>query len=111
MARDPRHDVLFEPVPIGPKTLRNRLYQSPHCTSFGAELPGAQAHIRAEGGWAAVNQLTDESLYSTSCYELDKAGIREIQGWYVAAAKRARRRLRPDQTSRAPSAGRSRSTS
>ncbi|MBA3807528.1 MAG: FAD-dependent oxidoreductase [Solirubrobacterales bacterium] len=160
MGRDPRHDVLFEPVRIGPKTLRNRFYQSPHCTSFGAELPGAQAHIRgmkAEGGWAAVNtefcsvhpssdsrplvsarlwddddarnlakmaelahehgalagvelwhggcvagnlesrmparsvsQLTDESLYSTSCYELDKAGIREIQGWYVAAAKRAR---------------------
>ncbi len=58
MGRDPRHDVLFEPVQIGPKTLRNRFYQSPHCTSFGAELPGAQAHIRgmkAEGGWAAVN--------------------------------------------------------
>ncbi len=160
MARDPRHDILFEPVPIGPKTLRNRFYQSPHCTSFGAELPGPQAQIRAmkaEGGWAAVNtefcsihpssdsrplvsarlwdaedarnlgrmaelahehgalagvelwhggcvagnlesrlparsvsQMTDESLYSTSCYELDKAGIREIEGWYVAAAKRAR---------------------
>ena len=37
MGRDPRHDVLFEPVRIGPKTLRNRFYQSPHCTSFGAE--------------------------------------------------------------------------
>ncbi|HEX4482325.1 MAG TPA: FAD-dependent oxidoreductase [Solirubrobacteraceae bacterium] len=160
MARDPRHDILFEPVQIGPKTLRNRFYQSPHCTSFGAELPGPQAHIRAikaEGGWAAVNtefcsihpssdsrplvsarlwddedarnlgkmaelahehgalagvelwhggcvagnlesrmparsvsQMTDDGLYATSCYELDKAGIREIQGWYVAAAKRAR---------------------
>ncbi len=160
MARDPRHDILFEPVPIGPKTLRNRFYQSPHCTSFGAELPGAQAHIRAmkaEGGWAAVNtefcsvhpssdsrplvsarlwddddarnlarmaelahehgalagvelwhggcvagnlesrmparsvsQLTDDGLYATSCYELDKRGIREIQGYYVAAARRAR---------------------
>ncbi|MHB8532146.1 MAG: oxidoreductase, partial [Solirubrobacteraceae bacterium] len=58
MARDPRHDVLFEPVQLGPRTMRNRFYQSPHCTSFGAELPGAQAHIRgmkAEGGWAAVN--------------------------------------------------------
>jgi dimethylamine/trimethylamine dehydrogenase len=160
VARDPRHDILFEPVQIGCKTLRNRFYQSPHCTSFGAELPGAQAGIRAmkaEGGWAAVNtefcsihpssdsrplvsarlwddddarnlgrmaeqahehgalagvelwhggcvagnlesrlparsvsQLTDESLYSTSCYELDKAGIREIEGWYIAAARRAR---------------------
>jgi dimethylamine/trimethylamine dehydrogenase len=160
MPRDPRHDILFEPVEIGPRTLRNRFYQSPHCTSFGAELPGGQAHVRgmkAEGGWAAVNtefcsvhpssdsrplvsarlwdeqdahnlaamaalahehgalagvelwhggcvagnletrlparsvsQMTDESLYSTSCYELDKSGIREVQGYYVAAAKRAR---------------------
>jgi len=160
MARDPRHDILFEEVPIGPKTLKNRFYQSPHCTSFGAELPGSQAHIRAtkaEGGWAAVNtefcsvhpssdakplvsarlwddadarnlgvmvelahehgalagvelwhggclvgnlesrlparsvsQMNSDDLYSTSCYELDRAGIREIQGWYVAAAQRAR---------------------
>ena len=30
MARDPRHDILFEPVQIGCKTLRNRFYQSPH---------------------------------------------------------------------------------
>jgi dimethylamine/trimethylamine dehydrogenase len=160
MARDSRHDILFETVPIGPRTMRNRFYQSPHCTSFGAELPGAQAQIRAmkaQGGWAAVNtefcsvhpssdsrplvsgrlwdeddarnlgkmaelaheygalagvelwhggcvagnlesrlparsvsQMNDDSLYSTSCYELDRAGIREIQGYYVAAAQRAR---------------------
>ncbi|MHB8532145.1 MAG: oxidoreductase, partial [Solirubrobacteraceae bacterium] len=38
----------------------------------------------------SVSQMTDESLYSTSCYELDKAGIREIQSYYVAAARRAR---------------------
>jgi dimethylamine/trimethylamine dehydrogenase len=160
MARDARHDILFEPVPIGPKTLRNRFYQSPHCTSFGDDVPGSQAGIRgmkAEGGWAAVNtefcsvhpssdarpvisarmwddedarnlkgmvdlahdhgalaglelwhggyvsgnkesrlpapsasQVSDEALASAACYELDKAGIREIQGYYVAAAKRGR---------------------
>jgi dimethylamine/trimethylamine dehydrogenase len=159
MARDPRHDILFEPISIGPKTLRNRFYQAPHCTSYGSDLPGAQAYLRAikaEGGWAAINtefcsvhpssdslplvsarlwdesdierlsltaelaheheslagvelwhggcvvgnlesrlparsvsQMTDESLYSQSCYELDKAGIREIQAHYVAAAQRA----------------------
>ena len=27
--------------------------------------------------------MTDESLYSSSCYALETAGIREIQGWYV----------------------------
>ena len=162
MPRDPRHDILFEPVAIGPKTLRNRFYQTPHCSGFGADLPGAQAHVRGHEGrgrlgrrstpssarsippatpaplvsarlwddqrrpqpgrdgrpartstarWPAsssgtaaaspatsrrrlparsVTQMTDESLYSTSCYEMDKADIRELQGYYVAAAKRAR---------------------
>jgi dimethylamine/trimethylamine dehydrogenase len=58
MGRDPRHDILFEPVRIGPKVLRNRFYAVPHCTGFGTEKPGSQAHfraMRAEGGWAAVN--------------------------------------------------------
>ena len=57
MPRDPRYDVLFEPVRIGPKVLRNRFYQVPHCTGFGTDRPGAQARFRAvkaEGGWAAV---------------------------------------------------------
>jgi dimethylamine/trimethylamine dehydrogenase len=65
MARDPRHDVLFEPVRIGPKTLRNRFYGVPHCTGFGSEKPGSQARFRgmkAEGGWAAV--CTEEALIS-----------------------------------------------
>jgi dimethylamine/trimethylamine dehydrogenase len=57
MPREPRHDILFEPVRIGPKTLRNRFYQVPHCTGFGVEKPWTQAAFRgmkAEGGWAAV---------------------------------------------------------
>src|SRR5919197_3264032 len=65
MARDPRHDVLFEPVRIGPKTLRNRFYAVPHCTGFGSEKPASQARFRgmkAEGGWAAV--CTEEALVS-----------------------------------------------
>ncbi|HEX5248227.1 MAG TPA: FAD-dependent oxidoreductase [Gaiellales bacterium] len=73
MARLPRHDILFEPVQIGPKTLRNRFYQVPHCTGFGVEKPWTQAAFRgmkAEGGWAAVcteycsiSAETDESPY------------------------------------------------
>src|SRR5437764_10017094 len=57
MARLPRHDILFEPLRIGPKTLRNRFYQVPHCTGFGVVQPRTQARFRAtkaEGGWAAV---------------------------------------------------------
>jgi dimethylamine/trimethylamine dehydrogenase len=56
--RSTKHDILFEPITIGPKVMRNRFYQTPHCCGFGVEYPGAQAYMRAmkaEGGWAAVN--------------------------------------------------------
>ena len=55
--RDARHDILFEPVPIGPVTLPNRFYQVPHCTGFGVTKPFTQAAhrgMKAEGGWGAV---------------------------------------------------------
>jgi dimethylamine/trimethylamine dehydrogenase len=58
MPRDPKYDVLFEPIRIGPKTMKNRFYQTPHCTGFGVDRPGSQAAFRgmkAEGGWAVVN--------------------------------------------------------
>jgi dimethylamine/trimethylamine dehydrogenase len=58
MARDPKHDILFEPIQIGPKTLRNRFYQVPHCIGAGSDKPGFQAahrSLKAEGGWAALN--------------------------------------------------------
>lgn len=54
---DPNHEILFEPVRIGPKTLRNRFYQVPHCSGFGTDKPWTQAAhrgMKAEGGWAAV---------------------------------------------------------
>ena len=56
--RDPRYDILFEPVRIGPLTARNRFYQVPHCTGMGWALPRTLAAMRgmkAEGGWAVVN--------------------------------------------------------
>ena len=57
MARDPKYDVLFEPIDIGPKTLKNRFYVVPHCIGAGSDKPGGQASyrsMRAEGGWGAV---------------------------------------------------------
>jgi len=57
MARDPRHDILFEPIRLGPKTLRNRFYCTPQCNGAGSEKPGMQAGhrgMKAEGGWGAV---------------------------------------------------------
>ena len=58
MARDPRYDILFSPIQIGPKTMRNRFYQVPHCNGAGTNYPGmnmAHRGIKAEGGWGAVN--------------------------------------------------------
>jgi dimethylamine/trimethylamine dehydrogenase len=55
--RDPRHDVLFEPVQIGPITTRNRFFQVPHCSGMGYRDPRAEAamrRVKAEGGWAVV---------------------------------------------------------
>lgn len=57
MTRDPRYDILFEPIRIGPVTARNRFYQVPHCNGMGYRDASALASMRgmkAEGGWAVV---------------------------------------------------------
>ena len=57
MSQSSEFDVLFEPVPIGPVTARNRFFQVPHCTGLGHANPKAEAALRgvkAEGGWAVV---------------------------------------------------------
>jgi dimethylamine/trimethylamine dehydrogenase len=57
MTRDPRYDILFEPVKIGPVTAKNRFYQVPHCSGMGFNWPQTHAKMRemkAEGGWAVV---------------------------------------------------------
>ncbi len=63
MSATDRYSVLFEPVPIGPVTARNRFYQVPHCNGMGHVRPQAEAAMRgikAEGGWAVVsNQETE----------------------------------------------------
>ncbi len=58
MSRDPRYDVLFEPVQIGPVTAKNRFYQVPHCTGMGYARPqtlAAMRGVKAEGGWGVVS--------------------------------------------------------
>src|ERR687891_847480 len=81
MARDPKHDVLFEPIQIGPKTMKNRFYQIPHCNGFGSEKPMNQAYFRAmkaEGGYAAV------------CTEYCSIHPESDDTHHVSAARRAR---------------------
>jgi dimethylamine/trimethylamine dehydrogenase len=157
--RDARHDILFEPVAIGPRTLRNRFYAAPQCSGFGSDRPATQAYhrgLKAEGGfavvhteWCAIHPEADEwpavtgrlwddddlrnfalmvdrvhahgslagiqlgfngahtenletriaargvtqvpsnTFVFHSCYEMTKAEIRELRGFYASAARRA----------------------
>jgi len=58
MNRNPRYDILFEPVRIGPVTAPNRFYSTPHALGTGNQMPHTRAamrEVRAEGGWGVVN--------------------------------------------------------
>lgn len=58
MSRNPRYDILFEPVKIGPVTAPNRFYCTPHALGTGNQMPHTRAamrEVRAEGGWGVVN--------------------------------------------------------
>src|SRR6266850_3420083 len=57
MARNPRYDILFEPVMIGPVTAPNRFYAVPHASGMTNAMPHMRAAFRetkAEGGWGVV---------------------------------------------------------
>src|SRR5438309_2081501 len=57
MARNPRYDILFEPVKIGPVTAPNRFYAVPHASGMTNAMPHMRAAFRgtkAEGGWGVV---------------------------------------------------------
>jgi dimethylamine/trimethylamine dehydrogenase len=57
MARNPRYDLLFDPVRIGPVTARNRFYAVPHAAGMTNSMPHMRAAFRgmkAEGGWGVV---------------------------------------------------------
>ncbi len=56
MPRDPRYDLLFEPVTFGPKTIRNRFWATSHSSGY-PDRPGTHASfdaMKAEGGWGVV---------------------------------------------------------
>ena len=57
VARDPRYDILFEEVAIGPLKAKNRFYQVPHCNGGGYRDPSAAAEMRgikSQGGWGVI---------------------------------------------------------
>ncbi len=83
--RDPRHDILFEPLQLGPVTAPNRFYQVPHCTGMGWRRPrtlAAMRGVKAEGGWGVVNteycsiHPTSDNDYYSYCALWDDSDIR-----------------------------------
>jgi dimethylamine/trimethylamine dehydrogenase len=40
--RNPKHDPSFQPIQIGPKTMRNRFYQTPQCKGAVTDRLGSQ---------------------------------------------------------------------
>ncbi|HEY7749511.1 MAG TPA: FAD-dependent oxidoreductase [Aestuariivirgaceae bacterium] len=72
--RNPRYDILFEPIAFGPVVARNRFYQTPHATGLGYLKPYSSAALRgikAEGGWGvvcteycSVHPSSDDSPYA-----------------------------------------------
>jgi dimethylamine/trimethylamine dehydrogenase len=77
--RDPRYDVLFQSVELGPVTARNRFFQVPHCNGMGHRDPTAHAVMRgvkAEGGWAVV--CTEEVDFHA---DSDTSGFIEGRLW------------------------------
>jgi dimethylamine/trimethylamine dehydrogenase len=76
---DPRYEILFSPMKIGPVTAKNRFYQVPHCNGMGHRWPQAMAEMRAmkaEGGWGVV--CTEEcEIHPTS----DLSGLALMRIW------------------------------
>jgi 2,4-dienoyl-CoA reductase-like NADH-dependent reductase (Old Yellow Enzyme family) len=69
MARDPRHDILFEPIQIGPKTAKNRMAQVAHCMGGGSDLPDAR------GGKHSMEAHEYSELAATVLPADDRAAI------------------------------------
>ena len=66
--RDPRYDILFDSVAIGPLKAKNRFYQVPHCNGGGYRDPSAAAEMRgikAEGGWGVIFTEQTEMHHSS----------------------------------------------
>ena len=67
----PHHQVLFEPIQIGPVVAPNRFYQVPHASGMTESNPRVRAAFRetkAEGGWGVVivgHREANDALYQS----------------------------------------------
>ena len=77
--RDPRYDILFEPLAIGPLVTKNRFYQVPHCNGMGRMFQDgniAMRGIKAEGGWGII--ATEQCEFHPTS---DVTGYTEARMW------------------------------
>ena len=75
--RDPKYDILFEPVKIGPVQTRNRFYQVPHCSGMGYRYPNAEARMRgikAEGGLGCCINARDRKFIHHLTFQQQNEG-------------------------------------
>ena len=63
MPHNPRYDILFEPVQIGPVRTRSRFFQVPHCNGMGHQMPAAHAAMREvkADGTLLTSDSTDDA--------------------------------------------------
>jgi len=118
MPRDPRFDILFEPVPIGPVTAPNRFYQVPHFPTASLwdddDVPalamtvdrvhehGALAGVELWAGGAGSKNFYSREVPlgpwsipagvrdPVQTKAMDKQDIRELKRWHREAAIRAK---------------------
>ncbi|MEM9912295.1 MAG: NAD(P)-binding protein [Pseudomonadota bacterium] len=77
--RDPRYDILFEPLQIGPLVAKNRFYQVPHCNGMGRMFQDsmiAMRGVKAEGGWGII--ATEQCEFHPTS---DVTGYTEARIW------------------------------
>ena len=59
------YDQLFEPVQVGPVTIRNRIVRSPHSTGLGGEPLIAYHEARGRGG-VGMSTIEATSVHPTA---------------------------------------------
>jgi dimethylamine/trimethylamine dehydrogenase len=97
MARDPRFDLLFEPVRLGPVVAKNRFFQVPHCNGMGHAKPRVHAGMNASNQYSREVSLAPSAIASLASYTpaqaraMTRADIRAYRRWHRDAALRARR--------------------
>ena len=87
MERNPRFDVLFEPVRIGPVTAPNRFYQVPHASGMTNALPHVRAALPRDQGGGRLGRGVHRRLSIASELGRFAAALRHRCGTTTTSAR------------------------